>query len=159
MQNMPRFVFRFRALFVAAGLAAIAIAAPQPIASAFTSRQAAQPATVPSDLNPLLRAPESEFRMVVQRYALDRDSLTANYFGGAPPRGFQRGGGMQQPAETAQTGPAARVRSRARTARLRRFDLEWRAALDALDATSLTPAARTDLASLQKTIAENVAAL
>jgi len=159
MQNMPRFVFRFRALFVAAGLAAIAIAAPQPIASAFTSRQAAQPATVPSDLNPLLRAPESEFRMVVQRYALDRDSLTANYFGGAPLRGFQRGGGMQQPAETAQTGPAARVRSRARTARLRRFDLEWRAALDALDATSLTPAARTDLASLQKTIAENVAAL
>jgi hypothetical protein len=35
--------------------------------------------TVPGDLKPLLAAPQSEMRMVVQRYTLDRITLAGNY--------------------------------------------------------------------------------
>jgi len=38
---------------------------------------------VPADLRPLLAAPESEMRLVVQRYTLDRTALSGNYANGA----------------------------------------------------------------------------
>src|SRR5690606_10650269 len=115
-------------------------------------------ASVPRDLKPLLQAPGSEMQLVVRRYELDRGALTANYFGGAPLRGFQWGGGRQQPSE-ASDGPNAVILSRERIARLERFDMEWQAALSAMDQTALTPAAKADVTKLQATIASNLAAL
>ena len=57
----------------------------------------AQDQSVPPDLTPLLAAPQSEMRMVVQRYTLDRTTLSGNYAngsgrGGRGGRGGQRGG-------------------------------------------------------------------
>ena len=43
----------------------------------------AQEAAVPTDLKPLLAAPQSEMRMVVQRYSLDRTTLSGNYANGS----------------------------------------------------------------------------
>lgn len=158
MSRMSRFEFRVRCLAIVAGLAVTAPMAPIQAVSALAAHQAA-PVAVPTALRPLLAAPDSEMRLVVRRYALDRGALTANYFGGAPLRGFQRGGAVQQPANAAETGPAPIVLSEARIARLKRFDLEWEAALAAIDAAALTPAARADLAGLQKTVGENLRAL
>ena len=45
---------------------------------------------VPSDLKSLLAAPESELRIVTQRYAIDRSTLNGNYDGGG--RAGGRGG-------------------------------------------------------------------
>ena len=45
---------------------------------------------VPSDLKSLLAAPESELRIVTQRYAIDRITLNGNYDGGG--RAGGRGG-------------------------------------------------------------------
>ena len=51
----------------------------------------AQDQTVPLDLTPLLAVPQSEMRMVVQRYNLDRTTLSGNYANGGG-RGGGRGG-------------------------------------------------------------------
>ena len=46
-----------------------------------------------------------------------------------------------------------------RIARLKRFDMEWQAALQKIDAAKLSPVARTDLQTLQATIRTNLAQL
>ena len=45
--------------------------------------------------------------------------------------------------------------SPSRLARLKRFDMDWQAALAKIDAAKLTPAAKNDLQTLQATIAAN----
>ncbi len=62
------------------------------------TQQAAPQATatdnsVPGDLRPLLAAPQSELRLVSQRYATDRSTLNGNYDGGRGPGRGGRGGG------------------------------------------------------------------
>ena len=85
-------------------------------------------------------------RLVAVRYNADRATLGGNYAGAG------RGGGRAMPPPTE---PPVAV-SAARVARLKRFDLSWRAALDALDkAGKLSAAARNDLASLRGTIDAN----
>ena len=112
--------------------------------------------TAPADLRPMLAAPQSEMRMVAQRYTLDRAALSGNYANGAPRGGGGRRGraaGAEQPAT-----PQIPL-SPARLARLKRFDLNWQAALGRLDATTLTPAARTDLTQLKTTVSANLSQL
>jgi uncharacterized protein (DUF885 family) len=109
---------------------------------------------VPADLRPLLTPRQSEMRPVARWYALDRETLHANYAGASVTgRGGGRGGrgqgGAPAPAEIVPVSPA-------RLSRLKRFDLSWREALARLDASRLTDAARTDLASLRETIATNL---
>jgi hypothetical protein len=121
----------------------------------------AGPQDVPRDLRPLLAAPQSEMRLVVQRYTLDRATLNGNYLaggrqGGPGGRGGGRGrGGDQAEAQAAPPNTSISL-SPNRIARLKRFDLDWQAALATLDAARLTEAARADLASLQTTIAANL---
>ncbi len=43
----------------------------------------AQDQSVPAELTPLLAAPQSEMRMVVLRYNLDRTTLSGNYANGS----------------------------------------------------------------------------
>jgi hypothetical protein len=113
--------------------------------------QAAQAAEVPTDLRPLLTPKQSELRLVAHRYALDRQTLDANYAGS-----FDRLGlAANDPLRTGDRPPL----SRARLARLRSFDQNWTAALGRLDTSRLTPAARADLDALQKTIADHRRAL
>jgi Bacterial protein of unknown function (DUF885) len=108
--------------------------------------------SVPSDLRPLLVARSSEMRLVSQRYAADRALLSGNYLGGG--RGGGRGGrGGPAPSAT-DTAPALSV-SPNRLARLKRFDLDWRAALDKVDASKLSAAAKADLAALRDAISKN----
>jgi hypothetical protein len=119
----------------------------------------AQDQAVPLDLTPLLAAPQSEMRMVVQRYNLDRAILSGNYANGAG-RGGGRGGrgrGGEAASAPAQLPPVPL--SPARIARLKRFDTNWQAALSRLDSAKLTTTARTDLDGLKSTIASNLARL
>lgn len=111
----------------------------------------------PKDLRPLLAPRQSEMRLVVQRYTLDRATLNGNYLaGGNSGRGGRGRGGTAAPATPANTSVSV---SPNRIARLKRFDLDWQAALNALDGSTLTPAARTDLDTLRKTITDNLARL
>jgi hypothetical protein len=122
-------------------------------------------------ISPLLAAPQSEMRMVVLRYNLDRTTLSGNYANGAgrgrglAPRslgegaGGGRGRGANAPDPPAPP-PAPPVPvSPARIARLKRFDLAWQAALGKVDAARLTPAAKSDLDALNATILTNLKAL
>lgn len=110
---------------------------------------AAQPQTAPKSLKPLLTPKPSEMRFVVTRYTLDRATLHGNFLGGS--RGGGRGGAAQAaPAEPLSPG---------RVARLKRFDLDWQAALSALDASRLSPAGKADVAALNATITDNLAQL
>lgn len=113
---------------------------------AISAQQAppAAPVAVPSDLRPLLAPRQSEMRLVTQRYVADRATI-ASYFSA----GGGRGGGA------AVNVPL----SRARIARLKRFDMDWQAALAKLDAGTLTPAARTELDGLKAATAANLAQL
>ena len=96
----------------------------------------AQEQAVPTDLRPLLAAPQSEMRMVVQRYTLDRATLSGNYANGAARGGGGgRGRGGDAAAAPAPSPPPVPV-SPARIARLKRFDLNWQAALGRIDARS-----------------------
>ena len=77
-----------------------------------------------------------------------------------------RRSGATTPAPAAAAGArchaptaAAGAVSAARIARLKRFDLSWRAALDALDTSKFSTAARADLESLRATIVSNQAQL
>jgi hypothetical protein len=110
---------------------------------------------VPADLRPLLAAPESEMRLVVQRYTLDRTALSGNYANGAV-----RGGGRRGRGDTAdpQAVPLVPL-SPARIARLKRFDTNWQGALGRIDATKLTPAGSADRDRLLATISENLTTL
>ena len=111
---------------------------------------------VPKDLTPLLGSAPSEMRLVAQTYRLDRVTLNGNYQGGSGGRGGGRGRGAADAPPAG--GPAAPpvALSPARIARLKRFDLDWQAALGKLDVNSLTAAAQGDLATLQQTIAANL---
>src|SRR5688572_5015326 len=95
------------------------------------SAMQAQEAGVPSDLKPLLAEPVSEMRLVVTRYNADRQTLNQNFAG---PGGFNMGrGGRGRGQGAPGAGPAAVSRpvqiSPARLARLKRYDLDWQAAL------------------------------
>jgi hypothetical protein len=116
----------------------------------------AQEAVVPADLKPLLAAPQSEMRMVVQRYTLDRTTLSGNY-ASVSGRGGGRGRGGNAPPATPPP-PQVPV-SPGRIARLKRFDMNWQAALGRIDAAKLTPAAKTELDGLKSTITDNLARL
>jgi hypothetical protein len=133
------------------------VAGSGPVALRAGSAQAASAQAVPSDLRPLLVPPQSEMRLVVQRYTADRATLGGNYAGAG--RGGGRGGrgtgGMAFAPGQAEAVPV----STARVARLKRFDLSWTAALDALDTSKFSDAARTDLAALRSTIKTNQAQL
>ncbi len=111
---------------------------------------------VPGDLAPLLAAPQSEMRMVVQRYTLDRATLAGNYANGAGRGGGRRGRagnpGQAPPRQLIPVSPA-------RVARLERFEANWQAALGRLDASRLTAEGKSDLAKLSATIAANTAQL
>jgi hypothetical protein len=125
------------------------------------TRAPAQPSPVPTDLRPLLVRPQSEMRLVTQRYTIDRQTLNGNYDGG---RGFGRGDrGQGAPGSraggTATPGVPTLSLSRNRIARLKRFDMSWQAALATLDASTLPAAARADLDSLKTTIRGNLAEL
>src|SRR5688572_25732921 len=93
-------------------------------------------------------------RIVSQRYALDRATVSGNYANGAA-----RGGGGRRgrgaPASQATVVPQVPV-SPARIARLKRFDANWQAALSRLASEKLTAAGKADLATLSSTIAANV---
>lgn len=114
---------------------------------------------VPADLRPLLSPPLSEMRLVTQRYTMDRNTLNGNYLpgggrqGGGGGRGG-RGGGQAAAAAPAQTFTTSL--SPNRIARLKRFDLDWQAALAGVTATSLSAAAQTDLTALKATIDTNL---
>ena len=108
--------------------------------------------SVPVDLRPLLAPRHSEMRMVTLRYGADRALLAGNYAGNA---GGGRGGG--RPGQAPDTAAiVAIVVSPQRIARLKHFDASWSAALTQLDASRLSPEARTDLDSLKETVARNL---
>ncbi len=146
------------ALVLAGGL--VYAAAPSPVA-------AQAPTAVPADLTALLDARQSEMRLVVNRYTLDRTLLGGNYAGAAA--GGRGGGGRQggrgaaAPAGVAAPPAPAPVVppviSPARIARLKRFDLSWQTAVGRIDAAKLSPAARTDLDALKASIQTNLATL
>jgi hypothetical protein len=107
--------------------------------------------TPPPDLRPLLAPRASEIRLVQTRYVQDRATLSGNYVGGMRPMATGgRGGAVGSPA------PADVPLSPSRIARLKRFDLDWQAALARLDTTRLSLQARSDLESLARTVAGNL---
>lgn len=117
----------------------------------------AQDQTVPTDLTPLLAAPQSEMRLVVQRYNLDRTTLSGNYANGSGRGGGRRGRGGDVPAAAASPAPPPSVPlSPARLARLMRFDMNWQAALGRIDAAKLTPVAKADLDGLKSAVTRNL---
>ena len=83
-------------------------------------------AEVPADLRPLLVPRQSEMRLVVRRYTLDRQALESNYAGSLPRIGagsaFAGTGDLTTP-------PPAPAISPARLSRLKRFDRELAQAL------------------------------
>ena len=123
-----------------------------------TFRPLAQEQAVPADLKPLLAAPQSEMRMVVQRYTLDRQTLSGNYANGAA-RGGRGGRGRGADASAMPAPPPLVPMSPARIARLKRFDTNWQAALARVDAAKLTGAAKTDFETLKSAVSANLAQL
>ena len=125
---------------------------------------AAQNQGPPRNLKPLLAKPASELRLVVTRYNADRSLLNTNFAG---PGGFNMPGGRggrgrgrgAAPGET----PAARPRpvplSTARLARLKRFDLDWQAALKAIPRAGLSPAAVAEFEILGEVVSANLGRL
>jgi len=121
------------------------------LAALFIPTLQAQDQVVPSDLKPLLAKPASEMRLVVTRYTADRAALNLNFAG---PGGFNmgRGGGRGQAAGAPSAAQGPVPVSQARLARLKRFDLDWQAALAKLPAARLTATAAADLKTLQASI-------
>lgn len=118
-----------------------------------SAQQAPAPtlAAVPTDLRPLLAPRYSEMRLVTRRYTADRTTI-GNYYEADAGRGRNRGRGRGRGAPAAGRVPL----SRARIARLTRFDLDWHAALAQLDGSQLTPAGREELESLKASVAANL---
>jgi hypothetical protein len=140
--------------------------------------QTVAPATVPTDLTPLLAPKSSEARLIVTRYELDRGTLSCNYANGAT-RGIRcsgggggasassgagRGGGAGAAsggaaptagAPVAPPAPEIVPISPARLARLKRFDVDWQTALSKIDVSKLSAAAKADLQKVQDAIAAN----
>ena len=140
-----------RLTIVAAALIALAIGGVQ-----------AQDTGVPADLKPLLAKPASELRLVVTRYNADRLTLNQNFAG---PGGFnmRRGGGGGRAQGAAGAPQATNLGpvpvSQARLARLKRYDMDWQAALGRLVTTKLSPDANKDLAELKSRIEANLTQL
>ena len=144
------------ALCVVAG--SLSIVPPAGLSAADRESQQQPALSVPADLKPLLVGPASEMRLVVTRYQADRTTLAGNYAG---PSGAGRGGGGGRRGGGAGTAPAVPPAppvplSDARLARLKRFDLDWQAALAKLDTSKLSAAAATDLAGLKSSIETNL---
>jgi hypothetical protein len=116
------------------------------------SGPAAQDLAPPSDLRPLLAPRQSEIRLLQVRYSLDRGTLAGNYLGTLRATG---GGGRGGTGAAAQTLPALPL-SPSRIARLKRFDLDWQAALSKLDTRPLSAAGKTDLEALALSVADNL---
>ncbi len=116
---------------------------------------------VPSDLKPLIAAPDSELRLVTQRYAIDRTTLNGNYDGGRGAGRGGRGGGDGRGGRGADAPQAAPTLSLSpqRIARLKRYDMSWQAALAKIDAAKLSAAGRTDLDTLKASIQTNLTQL
>ena len=105
--------------------------------------QGAPAQAVPQDLTPLLAPPSSEMRLVVTRYNADRNTLSGHYAGQSVAgwrwtrrrtrrrRGAAAAaGGGERRARPRSKPPAGPCRSRPATlARLKRYDLDWQAAL------------------------------
>lgn len=90
--------------------------------------QAARPAAaVPGDLQKLLVPKQSAVRLVTARYEADRELLSRFYHAVSP----------------------------VRFSRLKRFDLDWAAALEKLPTAGLGPAEKADLPALIKAVREN----
>lgn len=128
-----------------------------------TMLAAQAPDEVPADLRPLLSPPLSEMRLVTQRYTMDRNTLNGNYLpGGGRPGGGGGGGGRGGGQAAAPAAPAALTQSFTtslspnRIARLKRFGLDWQAALKGVNPTTLSPAAQTDFKTLNTTIETNL---
>lgn len=142
----------------------VATAAFLTVAAPHAARQAAPAQAaddVPADLRPLLSPPLSEMRLVTQRYTMDRNTLNGNYLpGGGRQGGGGRGGrgGGQAPAAEAPAAQASFTTSLSpnRIARLKRFDLDWQAALKGIAPGTLSPAAQADLKALNATIESNL---
>jgi hypothetical protein len=122
--------------------------------------------TVPSDLRPLLAAPQSELRLVSHRYATDRSTLNGNYDGGRGPGRGGRGGGGGGPdgrggrgMDPGATAVVPASLSSNRIARLKGFDMSWQTALGKLDAGKLSMSAKAELETLKTTIQTNLNAL
>ena len=145
-----------------AGAAAVAASVLIPMGVA-ADRAPVQAPSVPSDLKPLLAAPASEMRMVVTRYNADRNTLIGDYAGrtgagrgGGGGRGGGQGGGGGAAAGPATTPERPVQISPGRLARLKRYDMEWQAALGKVDASKFSAAAKADLTSLQSLITNNL---
>jgi len=116
----------------------------------------------PADLRPLLEPRHSELRLVLTRYTADHALLITDYAGGTRNPRERSGGGVGRAGgwPGARTGGDSVARDPAkevvisprRIARLKRFDLSWQAALDEIDASTLSPEGRTDLARLRSLI-------
>ena len=126
--------------------------APRP-RSVTQAPQTVAPEPVPTDLRPLLVPKQSEMRLIVQRYTLDRALLAGNYQGGIE---GGRGGGRGSGAGADR--PLVSLSSN-RVARLKRFDLDWQAALARIDTSKRSALGRTDLDALQLTISNNAKSL
>ncbi len=85
----------------------------------------------PADLRPLLAPPQSEMRLVADRYEADRDQLARFYYLASP----------------------------VRFGRLMRFDLDWETALAGIKPASLKAQARKDLKVLREAIRANMGRL
>jgi hypothetical protein len=120
----------------------------------------AQSERVPQDLKPLLAKPASEMRLRVTRCNADRQLLIAYYAGAG---GFNmpggRGGRGRTGGAEAAPPPKPVPLSPARLARLKRFDLDWQAALTKIPATNVSAEARADLAALNTAITTNLSQL
>jgi hypothetical protein len=136
-----RLIRRVLILALSFGVLAASLSGQAPLAPGAAADQ-----TPPKDLRPLLSPRQSEMRLVTARYTLDRATLAGNYLGGMRIRGA-RGGAPAAPPEPLSPN---------RIARLERFDQDWLAALNALDASSLTPAAKSDLETLKSTAQSNL---
>ena len=134
-----------RGIFALAVIAGSSMVLPATV-TADRDQQAPASQGVPADLKPLLVGPASEMRLVVTRYQpiARRCPATTRAPAGsaAAADGGGGGGGRRRCA-----GRAAQVvpLSPARLSRLKRFDLDWQAALAKLDTSKLSPAAKTDL--------------
>jgi uncharacterized protein (DUF885 family) len=92
---------------------------------------ATPPAAVPADLRALLTPAQSEMIIIARRYESDRELLSRFYDVVSPDR----------------------------FARVKRFDVDWAAELDKLDAGRLSPAAQTDLENLKSAIRADIGRL
>jgi Bacterial protein of unknown function (DUF885) len=144
---------------LAIALLVVVLLAPLGAQNAGVSSQAPADESVPADLRALVAPAQSEMRLVTQRYSADRVLLAGNYQGGgdAGRGGGGRGGGPAAGASGSVRPPVSV--SPNRIARLKRFDLDWQAALARIDAAHLSPGASNELETLKASVQSNLAQL